>query len=489
MNIDSPKNLTFCLTTNAVGFLPTGLWNPNPGRDGSCKILPLETSFRQGNSFDFPESTARFSPPPFAVGIQGQDGRRCLYIVRADTGWHLWNTVEYEWKEHCLFVTIHLEGDTSPKEAGKHISIQKTEGNNHEDFFSLLKRGLKKAYPFRKKQAPPPTWWSLPSFCTGGASIAMAMAQEGPGPEFCGMRYNNQGLVRKWLKKLEQFQIPIGTVIIDVGWSCQGVLTVDPINWPRLKDFIADQHAIGRHVLLWLGMWYTDALPKEWCIQYNGQAVWADPTNPAYRRYLTQQVKELLSPDGYDADGFKIDMLQYVPSEMHARGRRHWHYKETVIPGHQKWKVFNEKKCLGCEMQHLYQKTIYDAAKSVKPDALINSSTVHPYFRDCYDMSRLHDTGIVSPDTDIFELMKIRAELARATCPDKLIDADNWVYKYYDKWVDYTCRSPQLGTPCIFFVEDFILDFDREPATRKVDDRDLRKISAAWRKWLSTPEK
>lgn len=132
----------------------------------------------------------------------------------------------------------------------------------------------------------------------------------------------------------------------------------------------------------------------------------------------------------------------------------------------------------GCELLHQLQQDIYDAAKSVKPDCLITSSTVHPYFHDTLDMVRLHDMGHVAQD--IFAAMGARADLARAALPGKLIDTDDWVHTDYDLWMRYTSGSRQLGVPCIFYSERFMINWRAEPATRSIPLRDLCKIATAW---------
>jgi hypothetical protein len=131
----------------------------------------------------------------------------------------------------------------------------------------------------------------------------------------------------------------------------------------------------------------------------------------------------------------------------------------------------------GIELLYRYQKEIYDAAKAAKPDSLITSSTVHPYFEGTYDMTRLHDMGEVPPD--LMATMKARADLAQAVLPNVPIDADDWVHKDYDLWVDYTCRSHQIGVPCLFYTEHFIRHWQEEPATMPITD--LETIARAWK--------
>jgi hypothetical protein len=301
---------------------------------------------------------------------------------------------------------------------------------------------------------------------------------EGVGPEPRALAYCIQGLYERWIRRLEQADVPVGTVIIDAGWSPAGAWEPHTERWPDLKRFIARQHAAGRRVLLWLATWLWDGLPDEWCVFCDDVKLTADPTHPDYVRFLRDKVRTLLCPDGYDADGFKIDQLAYVPSERAPRGGPR--FGRTAHHPPPKTRIRLAGPGWGCELLWRLQREIYAAAKAAKPDALITSSTVHPYFHDTFDMVRLHDMGHVAPD--IFAAMKARSDLARAALPGKPIDTDDWIHSDYDLWMRYTSGSTALGVPCIFYAERFMLNWKAEPATRLVPLSDLRRIGRAWRK-------
>jgi hypothetical protein len=111
---------------------------------------------------------------------------------------------------------------------------------------------------------------------------------------------------------------PAPTIVIDDRWQAEyGTATVDETSWPDLAGWIAGRHAAGQRVLLWWKAWDPEGIPAEECIRdAGGRAVSVDPSNPAYREHLTAIVRELLSPDGLDADGFKVDFTQRAPSGM-----------------------------------------------------------------------------------------------------------------------------------------------------------------------------
>jgi len=202
-----------------------------------------------------------------------------------------------------------------------------------------------------------------------------------------------------------------------------------------------------------------------------------DPTNPDYMACLRERVAQMVSPEGLDADGFKIDQLAYCPNQRRPRGGPRFGRTDSHDAPEEPIRLHGDG--WGCELLYGLQKAICDAAKSAKPDCLITSSTVHPYFHDSFDMTRLHDTGIVSGD--VIEAMRARSDLSRAALPGKPIDADDWVSTDYDQWMRYTSGSHALGVPCLFYAERFMADWHNEPATTLIPLDELRRIGEAWR--------
>lgn len=462
------------ITAEALGFRPEQIWNPSPSRNHRTEPWPLPKTLVVGIHGN-DDTGAKFSPPPFAVGIIG-GGRTVLLNVAADAGWHLWNEIVFAADSDGIAIRIDLEGHSEPEEVAGHVRVTLTPGAQDETLHALLARGLRPAGAGASAPVPaPPAWWSRPIYCGWGDQVALSMWLEGVGPEGRAVAYNTQGLHERWIRRLERAGVPFGTVIVDAGWSPAGTLQPKRANWPDLKAFTRRQHEAGRRVLLWLATWLCEGLPDKWCIFADGVKLTADPTNPEYRAFLRKQVQHLISPDGLDADGFKIDQLAHCPSERRPRGGvpcgqgHDSPSPQPMVPAGRGW---------GCELLHQLQQDIYDAAKSVKPDCLITSSTVHPYFHDTLDMVRLHDMGHVAQD--IFAAMGARADLARAALPGKLIDTDDWVHTDYDLWMRYTSGSRQLGVPCIFYSERFMINWRAEPATRSIPLRDLCKIATAW---------
>ena len=469
--------LTLRLTRRDLGFAPERIWNPSPSMGHRTEPWPVPKNLAigiRGNA----DTAAKFSPPPFAVGLAGE-GSQTLVQVAAEAGWHLWNEVVFEADASGLTVRVDLEGHSEPEQVAQHVRVVLVPGRKGEPFLELLARGLSRFYPeaYQAPASPAPDWWLRPIYCGWGDQVTASMWLEGVGPEPRATAYAIQGLYERWIRRLEQAEVPFGTVIIDAGWSPAGSLRPDLDQWPDLRGFIRRQHDAGRRVLLWLGTWMWDGLPDEWCVFADSAKLTADPTHPEYRRHLRERVHELISAEGIDADGFKIDQLGYSPSERHpwggaqfGRNRPHPVPKAPIRLSGPGW---------GCELLHRLQGDIYAAAKTAKPDCLITSSTVHPYFHDTFDMVRLHDMGVVA--ADIFDAMGARARLSHAALPHKPIDTDDWVHSDYDLWLRYTSGSRRLGVPCIFYAERFMLNWQSEPATREIPLADLRHIAQVWR--------
>jgi hypothetical protein len=470
------------ITAKQLGFTPEQVWNASPSVQ-FVRTYRVPQTLRIGTSFTNEESGTRFSPPPYAIVVMGA-GRAMLVTVVAAKGWHRWTVVRFSVTKRGVNVRTDFEGHTSVTAAAKHVSVRLLQAQDNEPPLALLARGLKRLYPAASSATPrKPDWWYRPIF-DGGEQVSTALYLEGVGPEHRCKAYCTQGLYERWLRRLEVADVPIGTVCIDVGWSRGGVWTPNPYQWPNLRQFIDDQHRKGRKVLLWIALWFREGLPDEWCIRRGRTCLLADPTNSRYRAFLRKQVARLVSrgKDGFDADGFKIDMLQFVPSERDVVGVSYWGSQSMVHleQDRRRMTLSDPSAGWGCELLHLLQKQIYVAAKSQKPDCLISSSTVHPYFHDTFDIVRLHDTNAMKPD--IFTVMKARADLARAVLPNHLIDTDNWIHSDYNQWLDYTLRSHEIGVPCIFFAERYVSSWDTEPLTQKIPLKDLRRIGRTWRK-------
>ncbi len=254
-----------------------------------------------------------------------------------------------------------------------------------------------------------------------------------------------------------------GTVVIDDRWQAQyGAATVDDTKWPDLRGWIASQHRAGRRVLLWWKAWDPEGLPAAECVtDPAGRPVAVDVNSAAYRDRLASTVRLLLGPgpDGFDADGFKVDFTQRAPSGASLRA--------TDGP----WGIAGVHALLGA---------LHRAAKAAKPDALVVTQTPHPSFADVCDMVRLNDVLERAPDggpVDVVEQLRFRAAVARAALPGHLIDTDQWPMPSRAQWLAYTAAQGLLGVPALYYVEG--IDTSGEPLTHA----DLVAVARTWARY------
>lgn len=327
-----------------------------------------------------------------------------------------------------------------------------------------------------------PDWWSRPMFCGWGAQCGLAAVEGGytvsdpARPDHRAFlatmsraaSYARQEVYEGFLEHLAAQGIAPGTVVLDDKWqSTYGGNEVDERKWPDLRGFIRERHGQEQHVLLWLKAWDPEGVPAEECIRNaSGLPLAVDPTNPAYEARLRAQVRRMLSPDGYDADGFKIDFTHRIPGGPSMQlARPVW----------------------GLELMKVYLGIIYREAKAAKPDALIMTHTAHPYMSDTLDMVRLNDmldlTRLDDPTAgmDIERTVTFRARVARIACPDALIDTDNWPVRNREMWRRYVRLQRSLGVPSLYFAS--AVDLTQEPLERA----DYDALHEAWHGMVRTP--
>jgi hypothetical protein len=305
--------------------------------------------------------------------------------------------------------------------------------------------------------SPPaaPAWWLEPIFCGWGAQCARAAASQASRPADLACQANYD----EWLATLARDGVRPGTVVIDDKWQASyGAMTPDPRKWPDLKGWIADRHAQGQKVLLWVKAWDPEGLPSSECVRDSaGRPVAADPANPAYRRRLSAIVEALVSPEGLDADGCKVDFTQRGPSGA------------ALTAAGPEWGVL---------ALHTWLATLHRAAKRAKPDALIITHTVNPLFRDVMDMARMNDVSVADAlgrPAPPAEQLAVRARVARAALGAIPLDTDQWPMPSRAAWLDYARAQARVGVPALYYVD--AIDNSGEP----LSGADRREIARLWR--------
>jgi len=300
----------------------------------------------------------------------------------------------------------------------------------------------------------PAGWWHRPIFCGWGAQCALA-AHGGtglPAPALARQQHYDQ-----WLAALADAGLRPGTVVIDDKWQLEyGLGTADPDKWPDLAGWIRQRHAAGQRVLLWWKAWDPEGVPAAECVRDPlGRAIAVDPGNPAYRERLAEIVRTLLDPAGLGADGFKIDFTQRSPSGTSLHGTGPW----------------------GVASLHRLLRTMAEAARSVRPDALLVTHTVHPWFADVASMIRLNDVlehDAAGRPVDVADQLRFRAEVARRALPRHPIDTDQWPMPDRAQWREYVAAQAGLGVPALYYVDR--IDNSGEPLT--ADDHAL--VATSW---------
>lgn len=272
---------------------------------------------------------------------------------------------------------------------------------------------------------PRAAWWSEPIFCGWGSQCVLAN-QRGGTPQDHATAATYDG----FLAALAAQDLHPGTVVIDDKWQlAYGSWEADTTKWPDLRRWIDGRHDAGQRVLLWWKAWDPEGLPSEWCVRTpDGRPMGVDPTHPGYEASLRESVRHMLGGHGYDADGFKIDFSARTPSgpslERHGGA----------------W---------GIELLHRLLWIVYDEAKATKSDALVMTHTPHPSFVDVTDMVRLND---VNTRAGVVAQMTHRARVARAACPELLVDTDNWPIPDPESFRDYLEVQAELGVPSLYFA-------------------------------------
>lgn len=393
-----------------------------------------------------PDGTAAGAEPELPAGPWAMMG----LVVRP--GEHQFTGFHYDGMEDGFALRLTYEGQTAVD--GEFVSPGVLFLFDQPDPYTGLERYVaelaRRGLVDLSQPAGRPDWWHEPILCGWGAQCHLANLTGARAPELA-----TQANYDRFLAALEARGVRPGIVVIDDKWSATyGTCEADPAKWPDLKAWIAGRHAAGQRVLLWWKAWDPEGLPAELCVtNAAGLPVAADPSNPAYEERLRRAVRLMLSPEGYDADGFKVDFSARTPSGPGLRRYgREW----------------------GVELLRRLLWILHDEAKRVKPDALVMTHTPNPYFAQVTDMIRLNDINTGSP---VVAQMRHRARVARAALPHHLIDTDNWPMPSRAAWREYLQVQLELGVPSLYFATDL----DSMEPLEEEDYAALRRLFAAAR--------
>lgn len=434
------------------------------------------------------------SPPPFCyglhttagwspIGIAAQPGQNNFqsFDLKSDHGLTFALTYEGHWTVEGEFETpaliIHATPSTEPNEALAHYI---------GDLEALM------LLP-RKPLDDGPAWWREPIFCGWGEQRLQYRQRHDNGESGWWVNagdLSTESLYRSSLAALEEHGINPGTVVVDCFWSLRGCFCEpDLLLWTDLKGFIAEQHAKGRKVLLWLTPILFDGLPLDACMHIDGEPVAADPTSLVYQGILAREIEKMISPSGLDADGFKIDFTQNIPAEEQI-------FRNILKD---KWAIISDlpEKCYpraslrnslialaqplwGLEIVRSYLEAVRTPMKAIKPDALLITHTPNAYLRDLPDMIRLNDLdGTLS--RDVPSIMRNRAAITRACGGEHwLIDTDNDLMIDKEMWRAYIADQPNIGVPDTYYATGIATSGEM------FDESDYQLLRDTWAKYRKT---
>ena len=391
-------------------------------------------------------------PPPyvFPCRMEGIDDARFGFGLVAKPGEY--NFIHFDYvrthsghKNIGFYLSTDFEGHTKVDGVFELPSIRVFFGSDDVD---VVRRWAD--YHFdtglcrRPDRSNVPRWWRGPIVC--GWNEQDALTPEGVAQKDTA----TEEVYMKIADMINEYGVRPTTLIIDDKWQrTYGDCLPDPAKWRDMRAFTDEMHRRGIHTLLWFKMWGGEGLPADEVMDGAGMpyktvtldyAPYADPTNEKYRAHLREILHTLLSSDPgcMNADGFKLDyslMMPYGKRAKSASGK------------------------YGAELTHELHKLIYETAKQIKPDALINASPAHPYYAEYCDMARLHDYGWGRRNES--EEMARRAEIFRATMPGVLIDCDSANYGEREDAMRYYRAQPKIGVPDIYqFSSDGVYDLD-----------------------------
>ncbi|HSL28538.1 MAG TPA: hypothetical protein VK900_05010, partial [Anaerolineales bacterium] len=398
-----------------------------------------------------------FTPPPFCFAMQAQDGWISLG-VETTPGQNRFTEYAYHGQSSAFYLSLAYDGQTAVIGSYQLPAIGFDFASGEYEALELHVQALShvQARPseLTHTEQVKPTWWRTPIFCGWGAQSYLATIRGGRIPE-----YARQELYEEFLASLETEKINPGMIVLDDKWQrTYGENCADEVKWPDLKAFIERQHARGRRVLLWLKAWDPEGLPIDECItNAAGLPVACDPSNPRYEGRLRAAVQRMISPRGYDADGFKIDFTARIPAG----------------PG---LKLHGDT--WGLELMRHYLAILHSEAKRAKPDALVMTHTPHPYLVDVVDMIRLNDVNHGrETNRETNPSMMHRARVAAIACPELLIDTDDWQMPNKAAWRAYTHLQPDLGVPSLYYATHI------DATGEALDAEDYQLIREAWARY------
>lgn len=413
-------------------------------RERAITAVDSDREFHGGHWF--------FCPPPFCFALEGDTSYLAVGVASPMKDLSF-TAFEYDGSFRFRYHRVRQEGFRTPR-----LVIIPAGGDHYHALESYCDHLREKGLASRGTGRGQHPWWSLPNFCGWGEQSYRGCSLESftPGklPEGAPDRCTQQ-LYEEMLDLLEAERIDTRVITIDDKWQqSYGLARPNRGRWPDLARFIGRQHQLGRKVLLWWKLWDGEGLPEGELLP-GGEMPVVDPTVPAYRARLGAEVRNALRELG--ADGFKIDFLHRGPTRHHGPSR---------------------SGAEGVLLMRVMLQAFQEAAVDAKDDCLLVAHAPNPYLADLFDMVRLNDIPCPEGVTDgVVPEMRHRARIARAACPEALIDTDNWPCPNRQQWREYLKVQPELGVPSLYYVTG--IDMSGEP----LGPEDYDQLRESWARW------
>lgn len=437
--------------------------------DMSVKKCGSEYNFSEGfmpasNMYDlhnyaFPASlpfhgySTEMVPPMFCYAFRTEGcGKRIGFGVVAKPGEHNFHSFDYKKtvsRKHGRYTGFYLETD----QAG-HVTVDGTWeapamlGLAGDDYWQILQQyrdyyfgcGYAKPYPEGKR----PRFWHGPFVCGWLEQYLLQKVHREDGLTI--FDYATEKTYRDMMAKVEKYDLCPKAMFIDDKWQEKYALcAVDEEKFPDFRGFIDKYHDAGIKTVLWFKLFDPEGLPESLCVTTDEGELRIDVSHPDYLRILDEALHRLLSADPgcYNADGLKIDF-----GFLNPIGR--------------KVKTYSGK--YGAELLYELFVHIYEKAKSIKKDVLINCSPCHPYFAHLCDQARIHDYD--DQNRNNLEELALRAKVFQTAFPGVLIDTDNAAFNTHRDTMRWQLSQQFVGVPdlysmvstpnCVLTDDDFL---------------------------------
>jgi hypothetical protein len=429
------------------------------------------------------------SPPPFCYALKLEETWiSCGIAVKQGE----YNFLSYDYiGGDSFYLSLSYEGHTIVENVFETPHIILLFGNKSENDAVKAYTGFLSDNGYINLQYKHiPAWWRQPIFC-GWGQQRYDYRRDHDGHENGNFRnvgdYSSEETYRMYDAIMKTRAIDPGTIIIDFNWAEQCALAEpSPRKWRNMRSYIDEQHENGRRVLLWYAPTLAEGLPEEACMKLDDRIVASDPTSPVYKRIITEEIRKMISAEQgcLNADGFKIDFTQTIPSE-HGAYRNFLNTAWGVLSDDERhmYRPLKERGSFietyerkwGVEILKEYISTIYYRMKEVKQDSMLVTHTANPYFADVVDVLRLNDLDGTSED--VLVIMKNRAEIATLCNPCWLIDTDNDLMVNRDMWRRYIELQPQLGIPDTYYISGLAMSGEQ------FEDEDYELLRIVWQEY------